>query len=279
MGFRDDREASAQRIELLEREMAGLRTELDAATLRAAEVDDLRKRLSELGDEKAALHRGVAPEWERRNQRLRSWVFVLGGALAVGGFLAYHGYTRRVSDDEHLMARGEADLGTCEGELRQCTTDRDVAQHELGRIDDAHRGEVEGLEHQLLAARRSSGPTLIVGARVDSQTGFHPPGLGHDCLLTVRALGRGFCDAQVVCGAARVFPYNEPAPDVECNAVDGAPWTPEADLGRLHAGILSTPEPLLEYDPRGRTITVRETGTPQFTLHLRVDDVPPTVVR
>ena len=279
MGFRDDREAGLQRIDVLERELEAARKDLEASDLRAAEVDDLRKRLAALAGEKAQLDRGVSPAWMARNQRLRVWVAVLAAALLLLGYVGYQAFSRWRSESVRIQARTDADLSTCEGELEQLRQQRDAARRELDQIDQAHDAQAQELDHALLAARRAGGPTLVMAAHVTSQTGFQPASFGPDCLLTLRALGRGLCAAEVRCGDARVFPYNEPAPDVRCVSDEGLPWTPELPLRWLRAGVDSTPSPLLLYDAEHALLEVRETGAPTFSLRLRPAAGAPLVLR
>ena len=89
MGFRDDREASQQRLDALERELATSKTELDAARLRAAENEDLKKRVASLSDENASLRRGVEPKQAARTRTITTVAVAVVAALGVAGAAAW----------------------------------------------------------------------------------------------------------------------------------------------------------------------------------------------
>ncbi len=273
MGFRDDREASQQRLDALERDLAAAKTALDGARLRAAESEDLRKRLEALGNENAALRRGLEPR-QRRMLALSAVALVAVGAVGV----VVHSHTRaeleraRVGEELAVSA-----VQQCEAQVEPLRHERDAAREELAGIDEVERQEVGRLESLLASAQlHQVGAALLVTAHVTDREGAVPVGTDDDCVLAIRDIGLATCVATVVCGATRVYPFLEPAPTVTCTSGPGG-WRADgrAPLDTATAVADPTLPPLLALDARARTLVVRETGTPSFTLRMRITDTLP----
>lgn len=278
MAFRDDREASQQRVDALERELATAKTELDAARLRASENEDLKKRLAALGEENATLRRGVEPKSAARLRAATLTFVAVLAALVIAGGVAWSLAStelQRAQVGEQLAVSAvqqcEAEVGPVRGELERART-------ELSGIDEAHRAEMARLETLLSHAQlHEVGAALLVTAHVTEREGNVPTGTADDCVLAIRDNGdAGACVATVLCGTTRVYPFNEPAPTVRCAGAAGA-WRADgtAPLLTATASADSRLPLLLDYDGRARTLVVRETGAPVFTLHLRVTDALP----
>ncbi len=282
MGFRDDRDASVLRIEVLERDLAAAKNELEAATLRAAEVEDLRKRVVALTTERDALKIGVEPTWAARNQRLVVAGVFVAGVLAIGGVGVAYAVRRESVQQARLQARAEADLAQCEYQGEPLRQQRDSAREELRQIDAVHADELANLQRQLNVARlHEAGRSLLVTARVQSRQGSVPDGAADTCVMAIRDIGGGLCAAAVLCGDAQVFPFDEPPPDVVCTGTGGAAWRADGDvaLETVSARVDSRSPELLAYDAHAHTLEVRETGAGSFALHLRVTDVLPFRLR
>lgn len=276
MGFRDDREASVQRIETLERELTSTKNELEAASLRAAEVDDLRKRMVDLTKERDALKQGVEPAWAAKYRGLATGSGVGFGlliAIAIGaGFMVVHEQRAQAA----RQARAEADLASCEYASEPLRQQRDAARDELRQIDEVHGDELSRMQQLLNAARMNeAGPALLVVGHVVSREGHAPEGTEDECVLAIRDLPRGYCSAAVMCGQAQVFPFDEPPPDVRCSGLGGVAWSAHAalPLAFVDARVDAHSPALLAYDAAAHTLEVRETGVGAFALHLRVTDV------
>lgn len=282
MGFRDDREANVQRIETLERDLAATKNELEAAALRAAEVDDLRKRVVTLTQERDELRKGVEPAWAAKHQRLASWTGV--GVILIAAIGVAGGYVvnRSRAEQNARVARAEADLASCEYTSEPIRRERDAAREELRQIDGAHSAEIQRMQQLLNAARMNeTGGALLLSGHVVERSGAVPEGaLGH-CVMAVRELSGHSCAAAVMCGGRQVFPFNEPPPDVVCSGPGGTAWRvgDSMPLDRVVGAVADIPQPQLRYDASSRTLEVRETGSPTFALRISVDDVTPFHVR
>lgn len=284
MGFRDEREAGVQRIEVLERELTASKHELEAALLRAAEVEDLRKRIVELTRERDELKRGIDASWAARNLRLRAMLGVVLIAVVGAGYLAYRDVRRREQNHIVELARAQGDATSAEAGSQSVRTQLAAAQQELAQIDAVHSAETAQLQHQLGTARmQETGRSLLLTMHIRSRSGEVPSGVGDECVMAIRtARGdapSGICVATVWCGEQQVFPVIEPSPDLHCTAIGGAPWTARQALGTARAQVNASSPPLLAYDARTGTLDVRETGGPVFALQMHVDRVLPYLLR
>lgn len=278
MGFRDDREASQQRLDALERELATSKTELDAARLRAAENEDLKKRVASLSDENASLRRGVEPKQAARTRTITTVAVAVVAALGVAGAAAWSLASAELDRARVGEQLAVSAVQQCEAQVGPVRTELERARAELASIDDAHREETARLETLLSHAQlHEVGAALLVTAHVTSREGNVPTGTTDDCVLAIRDNGdSGLCVATVLCGTTRVYPFNEPAPMVRCTSAAGG-WRADGTVPLLAATATADTRlpPLLDYDGPARTLVVRETGAPVFTLRLRVTDVLP----
>jgi hypothetical protein len=267
VGFRDDHEASVQRVEVLEQELRATKKELETANLRAVEVDDLRKRLAQ---------RGAPPDGPlRKSQAVWAVAFVITVLLAC--VITYAGATRRaVAHEAALREHLESTRALAEEASESLRQQRDAARAELAQIDDAHATEIHRLERDLNAAHmHEAGRALLVIGHITSREGNVPEGVTDECVLAIRDIHGGGCAAAVLCGGAEVFPFNLPSPPIHCTDARGASWMAdgESPLASVNAAVDRARVPLLAYDAAARTLEVRETGAPVFALRLRVTDV------
>jgi hypothetical protein len=281
VGFRDDREANVQRLDALERELASTKNELEAALLRAAEVDDLRKRVVDLGNERDALKRGVEPGWASRNQTLRYGIGVLGLAIVGAGFVAWSALRHQMTAASTAQTLAESQAASCDAERERLQNDLGATRSELAQIDATNDGELHDLRGQLRdAVSHRAGPALVVTAHVTARSGNVPAGATDDCAMTVREASGRVCIATVVCGPTQVFPLVLP-PDVVCIAEGGGLWTAASGvpLASATARIDSIPDALLEYDAAAHALIVRETAANGFTLRMTVRETLPYLLR
>ena len=278
MAFRDDREASQQRVDALERELATAKAELDGALLRASENEDLKKRLATLGEENATLRRGVEAKSAARLRALALTFVAVVGAFVIAAGVAWSVMSAELQRAQVGEQLAVSAVQQCEAQVGPVRRELESARTELAGIDDVHREETARLETLLSHAQlHEVGAALLVTAHVTAREGNVPTGTADDCVLAIRDTGAaGVCVATVLCGTTRVYPFLEPAPTVACAGAAGA-WRADgaAPLLTATASADSRLPPLLDYDGRARTLVVRETGAPVFTLRLRVTDVLP----
>jgi hypothetical protein len=219
VGFRDDREASIQRVDTLERELASTKDEREAARLRAAEVDDLRTRLTELTAERDALRGGMEPPaspWDWRRWAAVTALAVVVVVVAVSGYVSY---AQRVGE----LTRAEQ---FCRSNLESCH--EQASWH--GRIEERLR-HAPVFDDRVVGPRaparleRVVGPALLITAHVVRREGDVPSDATDHCLIAIRELAAPVTDAPyryatcsvvALCGSASVFPASDPAPGVRC---------------------------------------------------------------
>lgn len=268
MAFREDRDAIAHRADAAERDLVDARQKLQSETLRAAEVDDLRKRLDELSAERDALRRGVEPIW--RSRVILGAVVALAALTAAGFFLWQ--LRRASARDQMEIERLSAALDAAEPRVSAALEARDRALAEVELANQSAADETQTLERQLTTARtHETGEVFLVTANVTATAGLAPTAPGGLCALTIRR-SHGECLASVVCDGRPVFPIIEPIPPVVCTDEHGRPWSGGVPA---HASVAVTGHPpLLLYDLNRGTIIVRETAGPwSATLHIR-DSMP-----
>jgi hypothetical protein len=268
VGFRDEHEAKASRIDALERELTSTKQELDAVRLRTAELDPLRQKLTAVEKERDTLRAGVEPVWRTR---FATALFV--GALgAVGGGLAVY---RSVVATTEATQELELERARLEVEQRSLRSRAEAAEARIAESGASHGDELALLRHDLQQAREErAGPALLITATVRNTHGSVPAHVGDECVMTVRDLAGDICLANLRCGEDQLFPFVLPAPDVTCTAADGAAWRAAGaePLARLHAD--ANGPPLLEYDAAHHTLHVAETAVP-WSADLHVDRVLP----
>jgi hypothetical protein len=224
VGFRDDRDAVSHRADALTRELDDAQSELRNEKLRSAEVDDLRRRLSEASKQRDELGRGVAP-W-----RTGAWALlaVVTALSIAGGVLAYQRDAvreREVRGDRIELARLSHELSAAQGRLAEAEAASSRAGAELGTARVARERELRELEQQLLAAERERAGDVLVVTGQNAQ--------GEICLLTIRPAGGETCLATLTCAGRVVFPLDDDPSEGVCRGADGEAWE------SVHAPLLS----------------------------------------
>ncbi len=273
MGFRDDREANVQRIELLERDLAATKNELEAALLRAAEVEDLRKSVVGLRSERDAMRKGVDPKWASRG---RSLFFVCGVlvlvAVAIATRLSSSG-TREEADRLRAAALTNSALDDRDAQIEALRRELRAAQAEVIQMQAAHTAELRELRRRSGASAHDGDTRLFVLAHVVSREGAIASAIGDRCVLVLRDALEGYCGAELLCNGAQVFPVEGSPALVRCLLGDGGPWRADGapPLARARAFMAGSTEALLDYDAAARTLDARAPEPSAFTLHMRVD--------
>ena len=158
MGFRDDREAVVQRVDVLERELASTKNELEAALLRAGEVDDLRKRVVDLTRERDALRTDGEPGWATRRRVIGFGALLAVAVVVVVAYVVDDGLRHELRVATAVRTLAENARAQAESDLETTRQERDAARNELRQIDQAHDEVMADLQRQLDAARTHETP-------------------------------------------------------------------------------------------------------------------------
>lgn len=220
MPFREEREANAQRIEALERDLAALRPRAEEAAALAGELAVLRREVQSLraGLDPRQLHRVI-------------WTFAGLGVLVlmVGAFVLFVG----PSPADVARERGRAE--TAESALYACET-------EAQPLRDEHDAARRALADELRAHGQ-----LVATAQITRRTGEAPVTSDDACVLLIDQPREARCTAAVACGGTWVFPREEQAGGVACERDDASAIARASGTG-------------LDYDAAERSLAVRAEG-------------------
>ncbi len=281
MGFREDREAIAQRAEALERELVELRAALTSSELRRTlAVDELEKRIAELTARESGARRAAEPMARKHAALVGAIAFLLvvGGSVFLWRTRA--DATRAARFDEMERNRMERRLDTLESDLHDAEVARDRALAELRTSTEEHREELSALRRAADRSYRATGSLAVIRGRVAAVQGYGPASVGSTCVLTLSVDESARCLARLTCGGTAIYPTADAPAELDCLMNDGSRWDPRRAPGpALASATIAGAPAVLVYDRAARTILVHqdEPPLPPWSLTLTTEDAVRTM--
>lgn len=202
MAFRDDRDAQAERIATLERELA-LATRAVAEGERAQnELAAVQKQLAAALAERDQLRRGTAPLVAslRRN-------FVIFAVVTVGGAAAFTSYQMQSANEARRRESDRADAAELRADV--CADDAERARVDAERELDEARAPIPAPPVMPVMPPSTPPPAGIhESGRVAAVHGAAGVRVGDACEIDVRyQSATGDCHASVVCDGHDLYPH------------------------------------------------------------------------